>query len=835
MSLRQQWTRWVVLVAVVILTMTMVSAQEDTSVRFVHAVPGAGAVDVYINGTLALSGLSFGEVSTYLSVPAGDHTATVTPNGMNNPLWEQTISATADSATTFIASDGNNLQFDAYLENLGSTNFGFTRLLLIHAIADAPAVDVVLAEPIVLNNALQDAGTALANGMAYRTGFGDFDLPAQTYTVNVLPTGSTDVAVERLPLRLSSGTSHIAIVYGTIDQPRALLTSAATSGSADDGFVRFAHGIVGAPAVDVYVNDTLLVPGLDTAQPSAHIALPAGDHSLLLRAAGTEDEIVSGGLSIEAGTAQTIIALADADGVQVASFADDLSGLTPETAVVSVINAVPESSLGVSLDDGTVLTDSTVFGDMSGAVGLDAVVASASYTLTVGDSSGTLTGDSGVFYGGVYYNIIALAGDMFNAPRLIVAPTSLQQGLSSAPAGAEIAVSQPVAPVETTETEVEQVVTVTEATPEPVVVATIPEDAITARVLLNPGANLQLRQYPSAEAASLGLAPSGSTLVVLGREGAPVALVEGQAPPPEAEDFVDPATLLEDERDDLVAEETWLRVRFDTADGGQITAWVNALYVEVRDADGRRQRLADLDMIGGNIPGQAVNTAVTPPPPPEDRLTAVVININPDAALNLRRTPGTDGEVLARLNVNTIVEFVGVIAPDEDGEQVWYFVRHLPTEGGVVTGWASVNFLRLEYNGRTTDLEELAMRELLEEIDATRRGEIGSGAPGVAIPTPDPLVDAYVAIVVLDPGANLQFRRNPDATSESLNLIPSGTQLIITARTLDGDWLRTSFENQVGWIASGFVSLTFNGNPAEITDIPVDTSLTPTTDADNEG
>lgn len=285
MSLRQQWTRWVVLVAVVILTMTMVSAQEDTSVRFVHAVPGAGAVDVYINGTLALSGLSFGEVSTYLSVPAGDHTATVTPNGMNNPLWEQTISATADSATTFIASDGNNLQFDAYLENLGSTNFGFTRLLLIHAIADAPAVDVVLAEPIVLNNALQDAGTALANGMAYRTGFGDFDLPAQTYTVNVLPTGSTDVAVERLPLRLSSGTSHIAIVYGTIDQPRALLTSAATSGSADDGFVRFAHGIVGAPAVDVYVNDTLLVPGLDTAQPSAHIALPAGDHSLLLRAA----------------------------------------------------------------------------------------------------------------------------------------------------------------------------------------------------------------------------------------------------------------------------------------------------------------------------------------------------------------------------------------------------------------------------------------------------------------------------------------------------------------------------------------------------------------------
>ena len=187
------------------------------------------------------------------------------------------------------------------------------------------------------------------------------------------------------------------------------------------------------------------------------------------------------------------------------------------------------------------------------------------------------------------------------------------------------------------------------------------------------------------------------------------------------------------------------------------------------------------------------------------------------------------GEVLARLSLNTITEFVGIIEPNEDGEQNWYFISYLPAEGGVVTGWVSVNFMTLQYNGSNTDLEELAERDLLDQIDPEQRGEIAAGAPSVDIPTPDPLEDAYVGIVQLDPGANLQFRRNPDATSESLNLIPAGTQLIISARTPAGDWLQTSFENQVGWIAADFVSLTFNGDSVDVEEIPVDETLLETT------
>jgi uncharacterized protein YgiM (DUF1202 family) len=832
---RKTVIRMLVTLAFTLMTMMSVMAQGNANVRFVHAIPGAGAVDIYINGGIALSNVNFGEASTYLSVPAGEHTVTVTPTGIATPLWEQAISASDGQTATFIASDPSTLQFDAYLENLNTTEFGSTRLLLIHAVADAPEVDVVLAEPVMLNGALQDAGTALANAMGYRAGFGDFDLPAQTYSVNVLVSGTSDIVLENVDLKLTSGTSHIAIVYGTAAQPQALLTSAMATPNDGDGFVRFAHGIVGAPAVDVYVNDTLLVPGLTPDQPSQHIGLPAGEHSVLLRAAGTEDEVISGSLVVDGSAAQTVVAIADADGAQLASFADDISGVSGESVVASVINAVPDATLDVVLDNGTLLATGTAFGEASDVASFAPVSAMPNFSLTIGDQTGALDSDSIVFYGGNYYNIIALAGDTFNAPRLVIAPTSLQQGLASAPGGSVIAGAvDAVQPADNTTSDVVD----TAATPEPQattapadqpVSVDVPEDAVTARVLLDPGANLQLRQYPSPEAASLGLAPSGSTLIVTGREGAPVALVEGQEPPPEAADYVDPATLLADEDEDLVPEETWLRINYQTADGGQIIAWVNALYLEVRDADGDLQRLADLETVGGNIPGEAVNTAVTPPPPPEERVTAIVINLNPDAALNVRRTPTIEGEVLARLSLNTITEFVGIIEPNEDGEQNWYFISYLPAEGGVITGWASANFLTLQYNGNDTDLEELTVRELLDEISPEQRGEVAAGAPSVDIPTPDPLEDAYVAVVQLDPGANLQFRLSPDATSESLNLVPSGTQLIVSARTPAGDWLQATFEGQVGWIAADFVTLSFNGDFVEVEEVPVDETLIETT------
>jgi len=326
-------------------------------------------------------------------------------------------------------------------------------------------------------------------------------------------------------------------------------------------------------------------------------------------------------------------------------------------------------------------------------------------------------------------------------------------------------------------------------------------------------------------------------LEVLAREGRPVALVEGQDPPPEAAEWVDPADFLVDEQDDLNPEETWLRVVYTTPDGGSIEAWVLAQFLVVRDEDGDLQRLADLPTFGLNVPGEASGTELTPPPIPEDVVTAEVYNLNPDVSLNIRRTPTTTGEVLERLPLGTQVELLGllnenaievgegtptpvaVLPSPEDAE--WAFIRYRPAGGGSITGWVSTLYIQYSWNGRRIDAEELFERELLDFESGETIGRIAGGAEQAPLPTPDPLEDAYVAEVNINPGANLQFRLAPDAQSESLNLIPAGTRLILDGRTADGAWGRATYEGEVGFVALDFVVISFNGDFVEVIDVPV--------------
>lgn len=829
-----------VMTLVLLVSMNGLVAQGDSAVRFVHVVPNTAPIDVYINGSLAVVNLGYGEATGYITVPAGNHTVTVTATGISTPLWEQQITADATPATLIASTAG---QFDRFNDNLTPLALGMSRLLLVHALAGGSNVDVQLAESITVGDTSFDAGFAIAADMAYGASFGSFDLPVQTYVVNVVPTGTSDTLIESLPLALDSGTSQMAVVYGPATNPQALVLAAPTSASADSGLVRFVHGVVGAPAADVYVDDTLVAPMLDTDNPTVHMTVPAGEHTVELRAG---DEVVaSGTVTVEADSVQTAIALADGDGIALSVFADDVSGVTETTAVASVINTITEATTTVTLSSGTTLSDELAFGEASEAASFDPTTATVGFNLTLGDATGTLVGPDVTFYGGNYYNIIVLDGNAFSAPTAIVAATTLAQTLASAPgAGTTIATTA-------TGSEVVEAATqpaVAQATPVPTQAAVGGEGLVTAQVILDPSANLQLRQYPDPNSLSLGLAPANSSLVVEGREGRPEALVDGQEDPPEAADFVDPAEGLEPNAD-LDPNTTWLRVVYTTPDGGEIEAWVLAQFLAVRDDEGRIQRLADLPTVPRNLPGEARATELTPPPIREDIVTARVFNLNPGTALNIRRTPSTDGEVLARLQLDTVVELVGfldvsTLVPAGTGtptptpvpteffvqqleEVEWVFISYNPPEGGTITGWVSTIYVQYFWNGARIDPEELFARNLTELVDASTLGRIMGNAQQAPLPTVDPLKDVYVAQVVLDANANLQFRRSPDAQAESIGLIPSGTQLIVSARTPSGEWLETTFEGQTGWISAQFVTLTFNGQSVPVTDIPVAPEVTP--------
>ncbi len=812
---------------------------SEGKIRFMHAVPGAPEIDVYVGGELTATMLDFGEATGYINVPAGNQTVTVTVAGLATVLWEQDVDV-ADSPLLLLASDPDSPQFAVFPESLEPLAPGTTRFAVVHAIAGGPAVQVVA------------DGDPVGASLAYGEYLGTFDVPSAVFELSGEAEGT--IVVPPMPTGLISSTAQTLVVYGTSDVPESLLLTAPTLPAEDAGFVRIAHTVLDAPAVDVVIpgeSTIMLAPGLEFGEYTEHLALPAGTYDVELRESGTQTALLGASLTVEAGVAATVAAVGTVDTLEVSVFADDISGVTADTVVLNVVNTISgDSSVDVDFADGTAVAAGVAFNAESGPIVLDPSIQTPVVTFSLDGMSATLELDEVVLYGGVYYNVIAVDGTMFSPPTLLFAPTVLAQSIGSAPgAGEMMLVEAPVAEEPAEEAAVETPEPAAQPTPAPAVTevpeqpqapTTVEVEGPTARVNLNADANLQLRIFPRADAESLGLAPSGSVLAVIGREGAPQDLDGNLLTVEDADgnavDWVDPATLLPDEDSDLVPADTWLYVTYATPDGGSITAWVNAEFLIVRDNNGDLQRLAELETIPLNREGEAIGTDITPPPPREDVITAIVIGLNEGANLNLRRTPETSGEVLAAIPNGTVMEFIGVpVVGGEDSDEPvatatpadgvtledWVFVRYLPPEGGSITGWVYNLYVTYERNGEAVLLDELFARDLVEAVDAETAGAVSVDAPEFEAPTPDPLRDAYVATVELDPGANLNLRRTPDAQSEVLVQVPSGSQIIVSGRTSDGEWLETSFEGFSGWVASAFTSLTFNDQSVDIEEIPI--------------
>jgi SH3-like domain-containing protein len=406
---------------------------------------------------------------------------------------------------------------------------------------------------------------------------------------------------------------------------------------------------------------------------------------------------------------------------------------------------------------------------------------------------------------------------------LRVVPTNLVQAINSAPGAADeiiVAVIPTPTPLPTDNPTV-----ITQATPAPVVtVVTGPtaSNQVTARIVLDPGANLQLREYPSADARSLGLAPTGTVFVVNGREGAPIDILTGdEILLPDGTEFVDPATLLIDGQSDLAPASTWVNVTLTTPDGA-VTAWVNTLFLDVRNPRGEKQRLADLLVIPRNRPGTSVGTVVTTPIPPENFARAVVYNLDAGVNLNIRRTAQSGGEVLARVTSGTSLRLIGVGTSGN-----WAFVEYSPVEGGTITGWAGTLYLKFEFRTKPQTVAELTAQNLIQAVDeATLRGEIRGDVPGLVQPTADPLRGVTVAQVVgLNPGVSLNLRRTPNVNAEVLANLPAGVRVRVFSRTNTLDWVEAEIDGVRGWLSTTYLVFSFNDLPVKLEDIPLSTDF----------
>jgi hypothetical protein len=310
----------------------------NARVEVVHAAPNAPAVDIFVTapgaplaGATPIAGGStpFGAYSGQIEVPASDYQIRVTLPGSTTPVFDSGTVSLTDGADLLIAAMDNTGPGAApILLHVSTRGEEFeifdvdtpAEVRVVHAVPDAPAVDVFVNDPTAVGAPAIGAldYTQVAPGPDSYV-----ELPGGTTNVLVTAAGNPGViAIPATDLELSAGVQYSVYATGT-------LATTGTSGGiepyitvdddrpvATEAKVRILHLSPSAGPVDIYVlppaspatfdltGATPAFSGVDFRQETGYVALNGGSYTVAVAAAGTTNvaigpvtiDVVAGGV-----------------------------------------------------------------------------------------------------------------------------------------------------------------------------------------------------------------------------------------------------------------------------------------------------------------------------------------------------------------------------------------------------------------------------------------------------------------------------------------------------------------------------------------------------------
>ncbi len=188
----------------------------------------------------------------------------------------------------------------------------------------------------------------------------------------------------------------------------------------------------------------------------------------------------------------------------------------------------------------------------------------------------------------------------------------------------------------------------------------------------------------------------------------------------------------------------------------------------------------------------------TPTPEPTVEATAILppltasteLFVTSNYLVNVRSGPGRSFAILGQVRPGEELDVTGRV---DDG--TWVQVNF----NGQM-GWVSANLF-----DATGDLTTAALVE------------VAADAPTVdAETTAEPLV-FEPGTLVGDTTVNVNLRMGPSTTTDVLDIIPFGTDLIVTGRTSTNNWYWVTYDDQNGWITAA----AFFVEQGNIVDVPV--------------
>lgn len=401
-------------------------------VQVIHNSPNAPNVDVVVNGVKALSDVAYKTASGFVSIPVLPSPTTVqiavvTPGTVVGAIvFTKTFSLT-DGANLRIVASGllnGTPAFDlvAYNANV-TTTAGQTGLDIIHSSPNAPTVGVVA----------RDVAT-LVSSFSFPNQAGFVSVASQTYTldINAGNAGGATAASFTAPLGGFAGQNIAVLATGTFPGTFGLVAFGANGGAGivlstttaplpAPAKVQVVHNSPGAPAVDVWVNNTTVLSGVSFRQASGFLSVTPGVTTVQIAVTGSNPyTIVStdvitlvSGMSYRAIATGVVGSTVAGQGFGVSYLAATTTTTTGQTGL-DIIHSSPDApTVGVVARGVATLVSAFSFRDNPTFVS----VPSAEYTVDInaGDATGaTVASFTAPLAGLAGQNIAVIASGLLN-------------------------------------------------------------------------------------------------------------------------------------------------------------------------------------------------------------------------------------------------------------------------------------------------------------------------------------------------------------------------------------------------------------------------------------
>jgi len=183
---------------------TLEVADSRALLRAKHASPDAPAVDILVNGSTALAGVSFPTLSEYLPIPKGATNLKVNVAGSDTTVINADLTLDARKAYSVFAVDlVSTISAVVVEDDLRAPTSGKAKLRAIHLSPDAPNVDVWV------------NGSKVLTDVPFRAASAYLEVPAGATTVEITVAGTTTVVLQANPT-LSAGSIYTAAAVGTL-------------------------------------------------------------------------------------------------------------------------------------------------------------------------------------------------------------------------------------------------------------------------------------------------------------------------------------------------------------------------------------------------------------------------------------------------------------------------------------------------------------------------------------------------------------------------------------------------------------------------------------------